>query len=450
MKTEVRDMCKNEYIVMVGAGMKENKKDFMNDYENIYLNYGLLGLATLLHDKGYVNTKVFQGDNKNAKDVINEIAYSGIEIKSIHSMIFVSIPSFFAITWAIEFIELIKSINNSLKIVVGGRWVIDSNLNWMITKIPKADFFCKGCPDESIEKILNHNNWDELKNKNFTTKKSFDKLNYQLLNNFQQYQPCIEICRGCGRQCDFCLEKNYPLSEIKSAKQAVLEVMDICKVYKNTKLNFYFQASIFNPSPRWSLEFLDCYIKTGAEFSWRFETRVDSINPDSIEILSKAGLKVVDLGLESASKRQLLSMGKTKNPDEYLRKAKILLQKMGTLGIWAKLNILLYLGETNETIAETLEWLDGNKTNFKGVSVNPFILYLDGSNTEQFLHTILDMTGSKPNVDDLYEMGFSFVNLSPEISTSQAKSISKMISDRYMSQEDYFDLKKYSYKKLLG
>lgn len=102
-------MGDNQDILMVAAGMKKKKKEFMNeDTENLYLNYGMLGLATLLYDRGYSGVKMFQGDFKSPKKVLDEIMQEGILVKSLSYPVFLSIPSFFAISWAKEFVEILK------------------------------------------------------------------------------------------------------------------------------------------------------------------------------------------------------------------------------------------------------------------------------------------------------------------------------------------------------
>jgi radical SAM superfamily enzyme YgiQ (UPF0313 family) len=437
-----------DHILMIAAGMKQKKKEFMNkDFESMYLNYGLLGLATILYEKGYNSVHMFQGDYKIIDDLIVEIKDKNIDIKKLKYPLFISIPSFLAVSWTLEFIKKIKALNPNVKIIVGGRWVVDKNIEWLFKKLPDVDLFCQGCPDEVIDKLLNLNNWMHYKNESISSN-YFKRLNYTLLNNFNQYQPVIEICRGCGMNCGFCLEKNYPPSKVKSPMEVILEAKEICKLYNNNNLNFYFEASMFNPTIKWSRDFAKVYTEFNMSFKWRFETRVDTLNVECIEILSKVGLKVIDLGLESASLIQLERMGKSKKPEDYLIKASQLIKKMFDFGVWAKLNILLYIGETFETINETMNWLDEHKQYFKGVSVNPFLLYLNGCQTFEFISKIIEVTGIAPNIQELYENGFVFVDLSPDISIEKAKEISIIISEKYMNRQDFIELKRICYTKL--
>ena len=436
-------------VLMIASGMYGAKKKFLlKPVESFYLNFPLLGLATQLYNKGYQNVKMIQGDQKSMNAVFEEIREAGIDVCQIKYPVLISVPSFFAIDWANDFIAVAKQKNPDLKFVVGGRWVINANYDWINKKMPNVDFFCMGCPDDAIDQLLYPNNWDKYKNALFASDRPFSNLNYQLLNNFKSYQPSIEVSRGCPHKCDYCYEKDNPLWQEKYAEDLILEANDICKLYGNDSLNFYFEASIFNPSIEWSESFLHNYEKTGAKFGWRFGTRVDTVNPVSVEILSRAGLKVIDLGFESASPKQLDAMGKTQTPDTYLSKAEILLNVMGKAGVWAKLNILLYPGETNLTIAQTTEWLDKQKQNIKGVSVNPLFIYLYGEGTYDFVKKIELATGVTLNTKLLYERGYVSVPLSLEISIEEAEKICKQISDSFMSTSDYTDLKKVCYTKI--
>lgn len=83
-------------------------------------------------------------------------------------------------------------------------------------------------------------------------------------------------------------------------------------------------------------------------------------------------------------------MKKTNNASKYLQKAQKLLEKAA--------------GETEETINETLEWLKHNK--YKNLSVNPFILYLNGEETKVFVDEIKKITKMKVDIDKLYENGY--------------------------------------------
>ncbi len=429
-------------IIMVASGMKRPKKDFNRFNElNRYLNYGLLGLGTQLYNKGY-KVKIFQGDYKKISEVIDEIESNNIQIKKLNYPICVSIPSFFSIDWANEFIQNIHEINNDAKIVLGGRWVIDNNIEWLKLKMPSVNSFVCGYGEHTIEQYISGEFKESIAEEKTRT---FTDFNYTLLHNFKEYQPCVEISRGCGRGCEFCLEGKIKSIPSKKANQVIKEAVNTIKIYNTDTLNFYFQASIFNPSIKWSQEFLGLYRKNKLKFNWRFETRVDSLNPRVLPILANSGLKVIDLGLESASSIQLQNMGKTSNVEQYLNKAEILIREAYENNIWIKINIILYPGETNKTLKETSDWLNKNKEYIKGVSVNPLILYRNGDFTESYVSQIEKIINRKIDVNELERDGFMFINLSDVIDIEYSQKLSLDISRAHMNINDYFDLKSISY-----
>ena len=438
----------DDTIVMISAGMKRPKKDFnpLNEL-NLYLNYGLLGLGTQLSGKGY-KVKVFQGDYKSIDQILDEIESCNIDLIKLRYPIFVSIPSFFALTWANEFIDKLKIINKDVKVVAGGRWVIDNNFDWIKSKISNVDLFVKGYGENYIEKCLDEHEWiniDGMFNKQ--TLNAFGSFNYTILYNYKFYQPCIEVSRGCGMGCKFCVESRIKPIPNKEPIKIIEEAQDIIKLYGCNTLNFYFQASIFNPTIDWAAEFHKIYKQNSMNFNWRFETRVDSLNKNVLNILAKCGLKVIDLGLESASPNQLLKMGKTNDTKKYLERAEEILQEAHKNDIWIKLNILLYYGETWDTINETLEWLNNNKKYIKGISVNPLIIYRNGDYTFDYIKEIEIQSGTTLDVNALDEQGYMFIDLSKEITYEQSKKISLSISRLFMDLNDYYDLKSVCYYK---
>lgn len=68
-------------ILMIAAGMKAPKKKYNeNSTQNLYLNYGLLGLGTILNKDYNLDVKIIQGDYKEINEVLLEIAEIGIYI----------------------------------------------------------------------------------------------------------------------------------------------------------------------------------------------------------------------------------------------------------------------------------------------------------------------------------------------------------------------------------
>jgi hypothetical protein len=85
--------------------------------------------------------------------------------------------------------------------------------------------------------------------------------------------------------------------------------------YGHREMRPYQQSSLFLPNVRWAERMQKEMSRRGRSARWRCETRVDSIRPVTIAHLAAAGLTVIDLGLETASPRQLTAMNKSANVD---------------------------------------------------------------------------------------------------------------------------------------
>jgi hypothetical protein len=375
--------CEYE-VVCVAAGIY-SKKNSYKDYntESLYLNYGLLGLATNLHDKGYA-VRMYQADNNSPEEIFERLEK---EMRFTDRLaLFLSVPSFYNVRWAVEFACIFRR-KFSNNIIVGGRWVVDKNLDWIKAKIPETDFFIKGCPDDIVEKFLDRKNWKSNREICRYTK-PFSHLCYPVLSDFKKYQPIIEVSRGCNGGCSFCGESMYLMCRHKTPQEVLSEAEIICRDYETEDLNFYFEGAIFSPNVKWAREFFDEYNRRNMKFKFRMQSRVDTLSPEVLPVLAGAGLRVLDVGLESASPTQLRRMGKTKNPKLYLERAEKLIKAAAASGVWCKLNLLLYAGETTETLKETDVWLSKMKKYFKGISCNPLMLYLNGEDTESYIREL--------------------------------------------------------------
>ncbi len=292
--------------IFVSAGMLNKKKE--HQVSHLYLNYGFLGLATLVKTSGN-NVSFYQGELFSPMELIEYLVkhYDNIDEK----IIFISIPSFFAVTWGREFIQLVREKLNS-RIIVGGRWVL-SDKQWALKEYADVDVIVNGQAEGIIEDLLVEKAniqkplyIDSPSTKGIGVFKEFD---YQLIYDFKKFSPCIEISRGCGYGCEFCADKDVPSTAIKPAESIINEILDVNNVYGQDDLRFYFEASIFSPTKVWIEEFYKLYIELKLKIQWRCETRADiNLNEENIRLLSLSGLKVIDIGLESGSPIQLERM----------------------------------------------------------------------------------------------------------------------------------------------
>lgn len=242
--------------------------------------------------------------------------------------------------------------------------------------------------------------------------------------------------------CSFCQERNEPLTKLKPVNDLSEELSSIILQDNLRTMTPYFESSIFAPNESWIRELIHKREAQLLDYKWRTEARVDSIHEKHMSNLAKAGLRVVDLGLESADHGQLLKMRKTKDPARYLEKASLLIKSADDAGIKVKLNIMLFAGETYESINNTLDWLRQHKSSISGVSVGPVILFGWPHKVKPYLEH-LNSFGATMSHDAVF--GASHINLSNEIDYEKSIEISRSIGREFTSAYDYYFLKSFSY-----
>ncbi len=416
------------------------KRDHLLARRQLYLNYGALSLATKVsaaeHDAILVH-----GEHQPPGEFLEALLAAGLLPSRYPLML--SIPSYYALPWAQEFCRLAKVSDSACKIVIGGRWVVGPDPEWFRTKVPEADHVVPGLGESIIESLLGGDNPVQQRLGDQTPDYTLD---HTLVLDYMTYQPSIEASRGCGMRCIFCEERDIPLGRLRSPKAIVQSMSLVQQQYFGHEVRPYMQASLFAPNCRWAERLAEEAAKEGrVGIKWRTETRADAMRPETVAALASAGLKVIDIGLETASPTQILAMNKSKRPELYLNSASKLLAACRQNGIMAKVNVLLYACETERTLAETRAWLDEHAESLKGVSVGPVVVYGPPKTASVVLEEFASR-GSRPaDTTSAVKTGITRLHLSRDLDVKLAELISLQLSRRYMNADAYFDLKSFSY-----
>lgn len=429
-------MDSNKIFCISSGQIKSKKKNSVFAKKHRYLNYGLLKVASNLGASNY-NPIVIHGlfnEPEHTLKVCGELGLFNTDVP-----ILLSIPSFYALEWAKLFIQLVKKCSDKKPIIVGGRWVVGGNEEW-IKGYLNADLVVPGLIQNEIIDIVNS------VSKIYINKKVQDNyenvINYSYLHESYFFQPSIEVSHGCGMGCSFCEEKDLPLSKLKTPAIVAKEMELLIRNDGLIESTPYLESSMFVATEKWAEALCAERDKIGLSGKWRVETRVDKLKVRNIPLLAKTGLKVIDLGLESASNIQLERMNKTQNPKKYLQRAEELIQVAYENGIWVKINILLYAGETVKTIGKTISWVTNIRRYIKGVSVGPVIVYGFGGNVSTFIEE-MGRFGASAKKSDV--IGVTNINLSKDIDFKKSMQLSKEIAQEFMKARDFYDLKSFSY-----
>lgn len=432
-------MKRSNTVAFVSAGMLSPKKrDHMLARRQLYLNYGALSLATTLDNMG-ISTLLVHGEHLEPADVLGMLLDNGVFPSRLPIML--SIPSFYALPWAQIFCRLVRNLDPDAKIIVGGRWVVGPDPDWLHAKLPEANLLVPGLAEPLIASLLT--NAPDLRI--LPAPKPDFVLNHALVSGFERYQPSIEASRGCGMGCAFCEERDIPLEKLGAPAQIASALVAVANQYGGNEIRPYFQSSMFVPNEKWGTGLANAFQAAGLNVSWRTESRVDVLTAETIACLAEAGMKVLDLGLETASPTQILNMRKSRHPDRYLERASTLLKACRDHGIAAKVNVLLYAGETTKTLDETRSFLDEHKGSITGVSVGPVVAYGPPKTANILLSEWSRSCATPVDPSSANDSGISMMHLSHDFDAKSAEAASLELSRRYMDADAYFYLKHFSY-----
>ena len=427
-------------VTFLSAGMLSPKKrDHPLSRRQLYLNYGALTLATKLEIEGY-SAGLVHGGHRSPEECLISMIENGYLPSRYPLML--SLPSFYALPWAQEFCRLFKTRFPSIAIVAGGRWVVGPDPSWLLDKLPEVSRVSVGLSESIIESLL-LNSTSIMTRMQSPTPNYF--LNYRLVEDHLRFQPSLEASRGCGMGCAFCEERDIPLGRLRTPDQLAENLEQTLAQYNGGVVHPYIESSFFAPNQSWANKLAVATKQRNLNIKWRTETRADGMSSETVASLSEAGMSVVDIGLETASPSQILAMKKTNKPDRYLEKASSLLKACRDYGVQAKVNVLLYAGETEQTLKETTSWLDMHADCIKGVSVGPVVAY-GPPKTANLLIEDWEQYGASPvDSKSAMETGITAMNLSKNIDAEQAENIALNLARRYMDSDDYYDLKSFSY-----
>ncbi len=175
--------------------------------------------------------------------------------------------------------------------------------------------------------------------------------------------------RGCPHDCKFCASKVMWKRKLRWRKPSdvVAEIIAAMEIY-NVKIVRFSDDNI-TVNPEWTREFCKLIEPLGVE--WRLSVRVDTITPNLLETMHKAGLREVGLGCESFDPAVLKILNKKIEPEQSLQA----IRWCHEAGIGARLLMMISTpGETYEhTVKLNAEALESVRGQFCYLSTKIFM-----------------------------------------------------------------------------
>jgi radical SAM superfamily enzyme YgiQ (UPF0313 family) len=159
------------------------------------------------------------------------------------------------------------------------------------------------------------------------------------------------MSRGCPYQCTFCAvhETMGRKWRPRSARKIIEQIEDLRD--RHGVQGIWFKDSIFNLNREWVREFCELMIERKVGVSFQALTRVDLIREDELQLLVRAGLTQLDLGIEAGSQKSLARLKKGITPERIRAQVSLAKKYVKVFGFF----MIGIPGETEADIRETFD-----------------------------------------------------------------------------------------------
>ena len=158
--------------------------------------------------------------------------------------------------------------------------------------------------------------------------------------------------RGCPAGCKFCIKHvSYQYSVRTRSPENVLAELRL--LWELGLRNVHMYADLFTVNRDHVMGICEGMIREGLNFRWTCNSRVDYVDPEMLEVMSKAGCWLISWGIESANE-QIRKQVRKGTTDEKIVRALEWSKRAGIMN-WGYFIIGLP-GETEETIRETIDF----------------------------------------------------------------------------------------------
>lgn len=272
------------------------------------------------------------------------------------------------------------------------------------------------------------------------------QLQYPLYGGHEVLFPAVEYSRGCPRRCLYCAntEANRRTYRRASAAMIAAAIRGLAAARLERPLRFYMQASNFTVSHGEAEELTSAFSQLELPLEWRAEVRVDGLDPRELPLLARGGLRILDLGLESASLQTLGVMRKASDPAGYLNRAERLLEAARENAIRTRVNFLVHPGDTPRTLAESHAWLSQQRRNISGISAGVAVEYAGAPLGAEFKRLQAEH-GTKREPHPLSQWGVNGLRPSSALSSEEASRFVLSLMQELQSRDRYAELKAFGY-----
>ena len=128
------------------------------------------------------------------------------------------------------------------------------------------------------------------------------KFRYQIITGKGITLPMLGS-RGCPYTCNYCPYLVNSCYRVRSAESIVDEIRYLSAKYGIRGISFRDPNLTFNKKR--AHEFADLLLRYNLDVRWSMEARTDRLDPELLELLYRAGLRSIEVGVESANQQTL-------------------------------------------------------------------------------------------------------------------------------------------------
>jgi len=269
--------------------------------------------------------------------------------------------------------EISKKINRDSVVVVGGHHASAVPYDFLYKNTP-FDFIIIGEGEETLlkigtEQIKRNGHPLIIKHNPLDLRKIFPLRlkEYKYATNLPTQIVGFELSRGCVFNCSYCPEPIFNSSwRSFSVGDSIKRIEEVIESVNPIKIGF--MDAIFGFDRSWLRNLLKEIIKRKIDKVFWALPRIELLEKQDIDLIAKLNF-YLDISLESGSEKILGIMGRTKNPKQYLKKCKIIIDYINDKKIPNNLFVILnHPGENLGTFCETLMYLESLLKDRKDVS----------------------------------------------------------------------------------
>lgn len=301
--------------------------------------------------------------------------------------------------------------------------------------LPYADFLIAGEVEEAGLKLARGNNLqgvvisrpiDDLDTLPFPAWEYFPVKEYSYFPSLRETPFLVALSsRGCVYSCDYC---PYPVN-YQWRERNVEKVLDEIEVAANTfgAKALLFRDPLFSVNRKRARQIAEGIIQRGIKIKWACETRLDLLNEELIDIFYESGLRVINVGIESADEAILKKIGRAPVPVEHQER---IVKFCDSIGLRVCAFYVLGLPEDSpEKIRSTVEYA-------KQLNTHAAMFYL----ATPFPGTAYyKMVGDGLLTDDYEKMDcFTPVVMHPQLSPAQLEALKEWAYVSYYYRPRWF------------